>query len=157
STLTYVLSGRVLVVLAGVALLQLLGNFGMILSILAAGINAAVFFRIVETSAYGDDRLEPPDFVDPWESVLSPLLRFLATLAPLVLLLVAAGVPFLEGLFSGPRLWMGLGAWSVLILVWIALWPLLIIVAALTRSALAIYRPTLWVKILGEMRSDYVI
>src|SRR5262249_38644079 len=94
---------------------------------------------------------------DPWESVLSPLLRFLATLAPLVLLLVAAGVPFLEGLFSGPRLWMGLGAWSVLILVWIALWPLLIIVAALTRSALAIFRPTLWVKILGEMRSDYLI
>jgi len=157
STLSYVLSGRVLVVLAGVALLQLLGNFGLILSILAAGINAAVFFRIVESSAYGDDRLEPPDFVDPWDSVLSPLLRYLATLVPLVAILLAAGVPFFVGLFSGPQLWIGLGAWFALILVWVALWPLLIIVAALTRSATAIFRPAIWVKILGEMRADYVI
>lgn len=157
STLTYVLKGRVLLVLAGVALLQLLGNFGLILAILAAGINAAVFFRIVETSAYGDDRLEPPDFVDPWESVLAPLLRYLATLVPLVAILLAAGVPLALGLFIGPRLWIGLGAWFALILVWIALWPVLIIVAALTRSITAIYRPSIWVKILGEMRTDYLI
>lgn len=157
STLAYVLTGRVLVVLAGVALLQLLANFGLLLGILAAGINAAVFFRIVETSAYGDDRLEPPDFVDPWESVLAPLLRFLATLAPLVVILLAAGVPLFVALFTGPQLWMGLGAWFALIVAWIALWPLLIIVAALTRSITAIFWPPTWVKILREMRTDYLI
>ncbi len=157
STLGYVVSGRVLIVLAGVALLQLLGQFGIILSILAAGINAAVFFRIVETSAYGDDRLEPPDFVDPWESVLAPLLRYLATVVPLVAILLGAGVPFFVALFGGPALWTGLGAWLALILVWVALWPLLIIVAALTRSVTAIFRPAIWVKILGEMRADYAI
>src|SRR5262249_12818230 len=104
-----------------------------------------------------DDRLEPPDFVDPWDSVLSPLLRYLATLVPLVVILVAAGVPFFQGLFSGPQLWVSLGAWLALILAWVALWPLLIIVAALTRSATAVFRPGIWVKILGEMRTDYLI
>jgi hypothetical protein len=137
--------------------LQLIPLLGFVFGWLIAGLSAALFFFIVEQTANGVDELDTPDFTDLWDATIGPLLRFLATMLPLFVGLWLGGLSLLAVLF-------GLVAWSelprdaaVVLVAWIALWPLLIIVAALSRSFLAIYDPRVWWKTLAEMRGDYAL
>jgi len=156
-TLAYLKQPSVLFVLFGLALLGWIASYNAILWLIYAGTQAAVFFRIVETTAFGDDRLETPDFTDVWDSVISPLLRYLATFVPLIVLVFSAGLG-LSGLALPYRpLLSALGPLAVAALVWLALWPLLIMVAAITRSFLAIFNPVQWWNVLSDMRADYAI
>jgi hypothetical protein len=156
-TLLYLKQRSVLLVLLGLALLAWIGSYNLVLWLLSAGTQAAVFFRIVETTAFGDDHLETPDFTDLWDSVLSPLLRYLATFVPLIVLVFAAGLG-LGGLALPYRsLLSALGPLAVAVLVWLALWPLLIMVAAISRSFVAILNPVQWWHVLADMRADYAI
>lgn len=156
-TLAYLKQPAVIFVMLGLAVFIYVGSFSFILSLVAAGTEAAIVFRIVETTAFGDDRLEPPDFTDLWDSVLSPLLRYLATLLPLIVALFAAGLGW-AGTGMAPRTLLDLlGPWAAVVLAWLLLWPLLIMVAAITRSILAVYDPRVWFRVLNEMRGDYVL
>ncbi|HKA86388.1 MAG TPA: B-box zinc finger protein [Haliangiales bacterium] len=156
-TLAYLKQPAVIFVMLGLAIFVYVGSFSTILSLVAAGTLAAVVFRIVETSAYGDDRLEPPDFTDLWESVMSPLVRYLATVLPLIVALFAAGLGWAgTGMMPSDLLEL-LGPWAIVVVVWLLLWPLLIMVAAITRSTLAVYDPRVWFRVLRDMRGDYVL
>jgi hypothetical protein len=156
-TLLYLKQPSVLFVLLGLALLAWIGSYNWVLWIISAGTQAAVFFRIVETTAFGDDNLETPDFTDFWDSVLSPLLRYVTTFVPLIVLVFAAGLG-LSGLALPYRMLLSaLGPFAIAVLVWLALWPLLIMVAAISRSYVAILNPVQWWRVLADMRADYAI
>jgi hypothetical protein len=156
-TVAYLGQPAVIFVMLGMAVFLYVATFSFILSLIAAGIQAAIVFRIVETTAYGDDRLDAPDFTDLWESVLSPLLRYLATLLPLFVALFAAGLGWNFAALPPRTLLELLGPWAILAVAWLVLWPLLIMVAAITRSALAVFDPRVWFRVLREMRGDYVL
>lgn len=156
-TVLYLKQPSVLLVLLGMAFLNWVGGYNFILWLLAAGTQAAVFFRIVETSAFGDDRLEAPDFTDLWESVLAPLVRYLATLSPLIVILYLAHLGLVGLALPARPLLAALGPYAVAALVWLALWPLLIMVAAITRSTLAVFNPVQWWRVLADMRVNYAL
>jgi hypothetical protein len=156
-TLAYLKQPAVIFVMLGLAVLTWVGSFSLILSLVAAGTRAAIVFRIVETTGFGDDRLEAPDFTDLWDSVLSPLLRYLATLVPLVVAVIGAGLGWAGAALPPTDLIRVLGPWAALALAWLALWPLLIIVAAITRSTVAVFDPRAWIRVLRVMGADYAI
>ncbi len=149
-TWTYLGRRSVLLTLAGLAVVVSVGQLvGSGLQLVAAAVTAAVFFRIVETTAYGADDLEPPDFSDVWDDLVRPLGRMLATMVPLwvvwTIFLSGGGWRFA----SAPAL--------VVLALWFFLWPLLILVAAISRSVVDTFDPRVWARVLTVMRGDYLI
>jgi hypothetical protein len=158
SVARFLVQPPVLITVVVLALLRTALRFGHIGGLVGSGASAALFFHVVERTADGDDELRAPDFGDPWDHVLAPFLRFLATLAPLILAFVIDDGLFEEALTGDPRIWFAaLSTGRVILVVWLLVWPLLIVIAALTRSFLAIYDPRIWRRFLGELGADYWI
>lgn len=158
-TWTYLLRPSVIATMAGMAILHWLASFlGLYMITVSAGVTAAYFFLIVETSARGAQELEAPDFTDFWQTIMAPLFRMIATVLPIVVIWAAADVPLFEAIEGGARAWIRqLGLWLVPALLWLFLWPLLILVAAISRSVLATFDPRSWVRVLREMGNDYLV
>jgi hypothetical protein len=148
----------VLITVGTMALVRTLTTFarGTIIGFIVSGVIAGVFFHVVESTAGGDDELRPPEFSDWFDNVLFPFGRFLATLAPLFIALAVDGAPLILALLGDPRSWFAeLSTGRVILVAWLLLWPLLIVVAALTRSVISVYNPLIWWKFLNELGADY--
>lgn len=159
----YLRQPSVLLVLLGLSVLTwLLGFVPLLGGVLVGGLNAAVYFRIVEATAHGEEMLDPPDFTDVWDDVLAPLVRYVATTLPMLVGLVWAGANLLHATSSplredGIDLVATLGPPGVLFLAGVVLWPLLTVVAALERSALAVLNPLAWIAALRTVGASYVV
>jgi hypothetical protein len=128
------------------------------MAFVSAGVTAAAFFHIVETTANGAIDLDPPDFTDFWASLVSPVLRMVSTLLPLFIAWALSDVSMVEALASTPRAWLGeMGPALVVVALWFFLWPLLILVAAISRSVVTTFDPRAWMHLLRELRGDYLL
>ena len=158
-TLAYLKGVDLLLALAGLAVLvALLHIGGFLFSLFALGLECVVAFRIVSTSAVGADTFDAPDG-DELGDVISAALRYVVALAPLALSLVWFGVSTqaTTPVPTPAALTAGFGLPVIAILVSLALWPLLTVIAAMTTSYVAILNPLIWVKTLRIMGRDYVV
>lgn len=160
---TYVRAPSVLLVLLGLAILTYFLRWApMIGGVLAAGLEAAIYFRMVEYTAAGEETLEPPDFTDIYDDIIAPFLRYLATLVPLFVAIFWAGLVVVQAI-SNPLggasrdLIGALEGPGLLLLAWVILWPLLTAVAAMHRSATAVLNPMAWIAGLRVLGADYVL
>ncbi len=148
----YIARPTILVSLLGLAIARwFLGYVPMIGGWIALALEAGVYFRIIETSAHGDPDLTPPDATD----IIGPLARYLAAVAPIVGAFVWAGVSLMRGGavrsladLHGPLILLGVGLLFL---------PLLLAIAALSRSLLAMYDPRVWVRTLRRFGADYAL
>ncbi len=134
------------------------------LGLLATGLEISYYFRIVTGLAQGDTEFHTPDFSSLGEDVFDPLIRYLATLVPMVIAVFWLGEitdgHWLHGLalmaarphaifdHTGPGLLFG---------AWLALWPLMTIIAAIGKSIINTYNPWTWIKTLAMLKLRYVI
>jgi len=151
----YIARPAILASLVGLAIARwFLGFVPMIGGWIALALEAGVYFRIIETSAHGDPDLTPPDFTDINDAI-APLFRYLAAVAPIVGAFIWAGVSLLGG--SSVRSLTDLQGPLILLVVGVLFLPLLLAVAALTRSVVAMYDPRVWVRTLRRFGADYLL
>lgn len=157
--LAYLGRPSVLMTLGGLAVLRWLSSFtGLAVGLVVAGVTAALFFHIVETTANDATDLDPPDFSDVWAHVVSPFFRMLATVLPLFIAWVLADFSIFEAMAARPGEWLAhMGPATIIFVLWIALWPLLVLVAAISRSVVSTYDPRVWIASLRQMKGDYVV
>jgi hypothetical protein len=163
----------VLLVLAGLALIVTpimwaaglaLGPVGIVALVIVRGLEASMYFHIVQSSANGLAELEAPDVSSVWDTILGPVFRYLAASGPFLFAvfwyLMDQPESFLVGLLrllSSPSTIVGYPGPFVALLVALALWPLLQIIAALNQTVGPIFDPRVWIATLAEMKRDYVV
>jgi hypothetical protein len=163
-TVLYLKDGTLLLTLAGLALLVSLLRWGGIIGmILALGLEAMVYFHVVIQSAAGVDDFDSPDTSDPWE-IASMGVRYLIAIVPLVVSLIWFGLEAMGGPLAGlsaaqhpDQIFDSLGPPGLAVLISVAVWPLLTVIASISKSYLTILNPVVWLKTLGVMGGDYVI
>jgi hypothetical protein len=163
-TVLYLKDGTLLLTLAGLAILVSLLRWGGIVGlILALGLEAMVYFHVVIQSAAGVDGFDSPDTSDPWE-IASMGIRYLVAIVPLVVSLIWFGLEALGGPLAGlsaaehpNEILDSLGPPAMAVLVSVAVWPLLTVIASISKSFLTILNPVVWWKTLGVMGGDYAI
>jgi hypothetical protein len=160
----YMAQPSVWMVLLGMALLWWFLRFvPMLGGLMIAGIEAAVFFHVLETSAFGADELDPPDITDLFEDVALPLLRYIAATLPITVAIVWAGLSVFEGLArlragaSPSALFGGMTEPLVLLAIGVLLAPLLFAVGAIGRSVISMFNPAIWVSSIKTMGAEYVV
>jgi hypothetical protein len=147
-------------VLLGLALITMVldamsfGYSGGLLGLLIAGLEIGVFFQITRSSAQGDKTLEAPDFVSIYDSVVQPIILVVVAALPMLV----AGYIATEQLLASdvPR-----GDWPmgplVLFLAGIALYPLLLTIAAIDRDAMRVLNPVIWLQSLASLGTSYLV
>ncbi len=150
----YIMHPEVLFSLLGLAIARYVLRFvPLIGGWLGLSFEAGVYFRIIETSAHGDPDLTPPDF-SAIDELFEPLVRYLAAVAPIVGAFIWAGV----SLFGGSvRSLADLRGPLILLSAGVLFLPLLLAIAALTRSVLAMYDPRVWVRTLRRFGVQYLL
>jgi hypothetical protein len=150
----YLAEPSVLMSIVALAIVSAFLSYGGITALVAIGLEAAFFFRIVESTADGAETFDPPDLEDVWDGIFAPFARYAAAALPVfVALVIAEGQ---SASFVSAKTLFGTPA-GVLLLLALALWPLLTVIAALHRSARAVFNPATWVKMLGVLKGDYAI
>jgi hypothetical protein len=141
-----------------------LGIAGMGLALVATGLDISYYFRVLTSMTHGEPHFETPDFSSLGEDVFDPLIRYIATLVPLIVAVFWLGQlttgHWLHGLvvlavrphsifdYSGPGLLFG---------AWLALWPLMTMIAAIGKSIISAYNPVIWAKTLAMLNTRYVV
>ena len=147
-------------VLLGLALISLVleamsfGIFGLLLTLIVAGLEIGVFFQITRSSAQGDKTLEAPDFLSIYDSIVHPIILVVVAALPM---LVAGYLATTQLLASGvPR-----GDWPmgplVLFLIGIVLYPLLLTIAAIDRDIMRVLNPVVWFQSLASLGTNYLV
>jgi hypothetical protein len=162
--LSYVFSPSTLLVLLGLAVvsavLRWAGFFGLII---AAGLQASYYFHIVVDSGRGSEHLDTPEFSDVFDSLLAPLVRYIAILVPMIAAVCwyaselardwKVGVSLVlvrpHGIFAYPGP-------ALLFVVALALWPLMTVIAAISSSTFEAYNPVTWFKSLRLFGRRYI-
>jgi hypothetical protein len=137
---------------------------GVTLGLVATGLEISYYFRVLTSVASGETEFHTPDFSSLGEDVFDPLIRYIATLVPMIVAVFWLGQVttghWLHGLaliaerphaifdYPGPGLLFG---------AWLALWPLMTMIAAIGRSIINTYNPWTWVKTLAMLKMRYVI
>lgn len=140
------------------------GTSGLGIGLIATGLEISYYFRVLTSVAQGDSHFETPDFSSLGEDVFDPLIRYVATLVPMIIAVFWVGEittgHWLPGLvivalrpetifdYSGPGLLFG---------AWLALWPLMTCIAAIGKSIINAYNPATWVKTLAALNVRYVV
>jgi len=141
-----------------------IGIAGMVLALVATGIEISYYFRVLTSITNGETHFETPDFSSPGEDIFDPLIRYVATLVPLVIAVFWLGERttghWLDGLailavrphsifrYSGPGLLFG---------AWLAMWPLMTMIAAIGKSIISAYNPVIWAKTLAMLNTRYLV
>ncbi|MDB4955719.1 MAG: hypothetical protein JWO36_3288 [Myxococcales bacterium] len=170
----YVTRADTLMVLGGLALVTTILRFlstgpslaprsSFTVWVIVAGLEASMYFHIVETTASGQESLETPDFTSLGESLFAPLIRYIFTLVPMIAALVwygkqAAGT-WVYGLmvFVKPTDIFHYMGPAALLVAGVLLWPLMTMIAAIGRTITATYNPVIWIKTLRTFGGDYLI
>jgi hypothetical protein len=140
------------------------GIAGMLLALVATGLEISYYFRVLTSMTNGETHFETPEFSSLGEDVFDPLIRYVATLVPLIIAVFWLGElttgHWLHGLvvlavrphsifdYSGPGLLFG---------AWLVLWPLMTIIAAIGKSIISAYNPVIWAKTLAMLNTRYVV
>src|SRR5207248_2422802 len=100
---------------------------------------------------------------DVQSDILSPFWRYLAASAPIVFAIVLYGEERFDSAILGflfvlidPKGIFDYPLPALLLVVGLLLWPLLTVIAAMSRSALATLNPALWLSSLRVLRTDYL-
>jgi hypothetical protein len=141
-----------------------LGLSGVALALLASGLEIAYYFRVLTSVAWGETEFRTPDVSNLVEDVFDPMIRYVATLVPMIIAVFWLGEittgHWLHGLvlialqpdaifhYSGPGLLFG---------AWLALWPLMTVIAAIGQSIISTYNPWTWVTTLALLKMRYVV
>lgn len=156
----YLLSPSLWMTLVGLAILSSIlqtmgyGIFGFFPFILAIGLEVGVFFRITRSSANGDTEFSAPDYHGFWDNVIHPIFLVLFSALPILIALYWGSLEFFgwSGGFSG----IPLGPLALLI-AGLALYPLLLTVAAIDGTYGGIVNPAIWANALVAFRSNYLV
>ncbi len=160
---TYVTRPSVWLVIVGMAVLWWVLRYIPFGGILMGGIEAAVFFRVLESTAFGAEDLDPPDFSSVWDDLMSPLLRYIAAVFPIIFAIIWGAAEFFNTLYalkaggSPSELFDGMVGPVVLLFVGVALLPLLFAVAAIGRSVLSMFNPAIWIQSIRTMGVEYLV
>lgn len=170
---SYLLQRDTLLVLAGLAAVTaalrfLAGNAwglsGIVVRVMAAGLEASYYFHIIVHFAGGGEHLDPPDFHSIHDDMIEPLRRYVLTLVPILAALVWYGMKLADDWTAGiaeflakPHSIFDYRGPGTLFAVGLALWPLMTAIAAIGRSVIAAYNPVLWVKTLRLFGMRYVV
>jgi hypothetical protein len=156
TVLTTILRG-----LAGDALAMWSGG---LVGLIVTGIEISYYFRVLTSVARGETEFRTPDFSSLHEDVVDPLIRYVATLVPLVIAVLWLGAVTtghrLDGvdvMIERPHAIFDHAGPGLLFGAWLALWPLMTVIAAIGRSIVATYNPWIWIKTLAMLRLRYVI
>jgi hypothetical protein len=168
--LSYLKSRSVLLVLTGLAVVctllywgaaHTMGIWVIVGFVLAFGLEASVYFQIVEHTAHGVLELEVPEFQNAWSDIVGPAFRCIAAGMPMVAAVlwfasqlgdVWTGVPIV---LARPGLIFGSPGPALLLVVGILMWPMLTLAGAMSRSVAAMYDPRSWVRTLRVMGREY--
>ena len=130
--------------------------------VLAKGLEATIYFHVVHTTAYGDERFEPPDFTTLIDDFIAPLFRYLVAASPLVAALLWFGSQAYGSASAGwlafathPTAILSFPGPTVLLIAGLVLLPLLTAIAAIGQSAVNVLNPVIWVRSLRIMGSTY--
>jgi len=147
-------------VLLGLALITVVleaiafGLFGVLLGLLIAGLEIGVFFQITRSSAQGDKTLEAPDFVSIYDSVVQPIILVIVAALPMLVAVYLATTQIT--IRDVPH-----GDWPMfplaLFIAGIALYPLLLTIAAIDRDAMRVLNPVVWFQSLASLGTDYLV
>jgi hypothetical protein len=168
--LSYVVSKSVILTLVGLALVcsalywaagKTMGIWVIVGYVLAFGLEAALYFHVVEQTAHGVLELEPPEFQNAMSDIAGPAFRYLASIAPIlagVVLFATQVGDFWAGVMVflvKPTMILEVPSAALLVGAGVLLWPLLTLAGAMGRSVLAMYNPANWVRTLRIMGSEY--
>ncbi len=158
--LAYLVEPGLLASLAGLAVVAAILSYGAMVGWIAMGLEAAVYFRIVQSAANGADTFDPPDFTDPWDEIVWPLLRYIAAALPLILAVWYAISTIPDATITDaaerPRMLLSFGG-AVAVIAAVVLWPLLTVIAAIHRSSPSVLNPIMWARMLVVLKTDYLI
>ena len=169
---SYVFARQTLLVLFGLGVITTVmrwmsanswGLAGVGAAWIALGLEASYYFRIVESKAAGDDALATPDFSNLHYDIVGPAVRYVLSLAPVVVALAwwasRSGLGWIgfRGALESPQVvWPDVGP-STLLVASIVLWPLMTAIAAISRSVIAMFNPAVWWSTLRSFGMRYVI
>lgn len=168
----YLVRPSVVAVLAGLAIINgafiFFGTFVPLLALFGAlllfGLESALYFHVVERTAYGDDDLEAPDFDHIWDAIFAPIIRYLAASLPIIIGTVWLASSVFRDVFGGvaavelnPKMVFNYPGPLALIVIGIAIWPVTTMVAAMSKSTFQTLNPLIWVATLRQLGVDYFI
>jgi hypothetical protein len=127
-------------------------------------LEASVYFRMVTQTAYGEREISPPDVTDLADDLAGPLVRYLVATLPILAAAMWYGEARFDSMLLGIlSLQLGFSNLldypgpAVLMAAGIVLLPLLTVIAAVSRSALAVANPALWVHSLRVLGTTYPV
>jgi hypothetical protein len=137
---------------------------GMTLGLVAAGVEISYYFRVLTSIASGETEFRTPDFTSLGEDVFDPLIRYVLTLVPMIIAVFWLGQitsgHWVEGvalMAERPHAIFDYPGPGVLFGAWLALWPLMTMIAAIGRSTISTYNPWTWVTTLAMLKTRYVV
>ncbi len=155
----------VLFLLFGLAVFQwAIARAGLPGAMLSLGVEAWVYFSIVEQTANGREDYEAPEFDHIVDDIFMPMFRYLVALLPLIIGVISFALDVSKNLRAGlgtfeakPTIVVEHIRPLAIILAGLALWPLLTVIAAISKSVFEMLNPAVWVSTLRNMGSDYLI
>lgn len=137
---------------------------GGLLGLILTGIEISYYFRVLTSVARGETEFRTPDFSSLGDDVFDPLIRYVATFVPMVIAVLWLGavttghrLDGLELMVERPHAIFAHAGPGLLFGAWLALWPLMTVIAAIGRSIIATYNPWIWVRTLAMLKLRYVV
>ena len=127
-------------------------------------LEASVYFRFVTQTAYGVRDITPPDVTDLVDDLFGPLFRYLVALLPIIGAAAWWGEEAMGSAVMGLLLFefnitalLSSTGPAVLFVAGVALLPLTTVVAAISRSAISVLNPAVWVSSLRILGPSYLV
>ncbi len=140
------------------------GMSGVALALVATGLEISYYFRVLTSVAWGERELRVPDFSSLGEDVFDPLIRYLVALVPMIIAVFWLGeitnghwIHGLALIAVRPHAIFDHAGPGLLFAAWLALWPLMTVIAAIGRSIINTYNPVTWMKTLAMLKTRYVV
>jgi hypothetical protein len=164
-TPAFLIKPTLLFVLLGLAVFQtIVSGGGLAGSMMSLGVQAWVYFSIVEQTAHGREDFEAPEFDHLVDSVFMPMFRYLVALLPIIIGVISFALEVFKDLRVGvgtfeakPTIVLDHIRPMAIILAGLVAWPLLTVIAAISKSIPDMLSPKVWVATLREMGSDYIV
>lgn len=139
------------------------GILALIGTILIAALELATYFRFVTETAYGKLEVTALDLTDLWDDLIGPLFRYIIACLPMIAAIFWFGHKnggIFIGLFAmaidATVIFEDTGP-AILYVCGLVLLPLLTVVAAISRSAVAVLNPVVWVQSLRVLGPTYLV
>lgn len=137
---------------------------GLMALFFAHALECSMYFRFVSQTAFGIRDIRSPDLTDVQEDLFAPLLRYIVALLPILVAAAWWGQQQLNSFVFGillfsfniPAVLASKGP-AVLFVAGVLILPLTTIVAAISKSAIAVLNPAVWVSSLRVLGPSYLV